>query len=157
MLRQKRHQRLKIIKKGSALFSTAGLGSKCQTLSGVRCTSSLLWLDITRTCGAVMKNQLSAGLWRWSHSVWGKECQNKTSAVSVKTWGVWWTVEWCDLRQQASKINFVRLHVETARACHSPNYSGDYSLSTPLLTRVQRKPTIEPFTSAKLYTQGSQF
>lgn len=85
-----------------------------------------------------------------------QESQNEGSVVPVETWEVWWTLEWCDLRQQASKINFVRLHLDRQRLSLPKLQWGLFTLHSPFDTRAE-KPNGWTSTSAKLHTQGSQF
>lgn len=91
--------------------------------------------NIIWTCKAAMKNRLSAGLWLWRNSLSGKESHNKSSAISAETWEPWWTPEWCDQRQQASKVKFVRLHFDRQQLSLPKLQQGLFTLRSPFDTR----------------------
>lgn len=150
VLRQKRHQSLKMIK----IEELSEQRSKCSSFFFVSKLglfhSFAMCLDVI--CKAVMKTRLSAGPRLWSHSTSGQESQNKSSAIAVKTWEVVWTQEWCDLTKQASKMNFLRVHFDRQRPS-LPRATARrlFTLHSPFDTRRAHEKT------AKLHTQSSRF
>lgn len=82
LLRQKRHQSLKIIKREElSELNRAEIKIAALVFLSYLGLFSFFPVCLDRTC-----NPLSADLWLWSHSVSGEQSQNKSSAISVETW-----------------------------------------------------------------------